>query len=203
MRGVPVAWLLHTFTLPFPAQTYSLFPPAVAFYDKPVAEVTPALRDAYVAAVRRLVPGGRRGGLKYNAGRDMLHLARHNELRWRVPDGCVPSSTCRLGLRAACAGSTVTYATHLDDGDWGGEAGVGGHCAFSGLLRGLAVLGCLPGNAFVAAALVLAAAGVAYQGPPMRYSRLAIVPLSRTHARNDCSVHGTFAHASDFRGAPP
>lgn len=132
MRGVPVAWLLHTFTLPFPAQTYSLFPPAVAFYDKPVAEVTPALRDAYVAAVRRLVPGGRRGGLKCNAGRDMLHLARHNELRWRVPDGCVPSSTCRLGLRAACAGSTVTYATHLDDGDWGGEAGVGGHCAFVG-----------------------------------------------------------------------
>lgn len=32
---------------------------AVAFYDKTVPEVTPALRDAYVAAVRKLVPGGR------------------------------------------------------------------------------------------------------------------------------------------------
>ncbi|KAL4419113.1 hypothetical protein ABPG77_004434 [Micractinium sp. CCAP 211/92] len=54
----------------------------VAFYDKTVPEVTPALRDAYVAAVRKLVPG-----------------------------------------------STVTYATHEDDGDWGGEAGAGGRYA--------------------------------------------------------------------------
>ncbi|KAL4448211.1 hypothetical protein ABPG75_005430 [Micractinium tetrahymenae] len=54
----------------------------VAFYDKTPEEVTPALRDAYVAAVQRLVPG-----------------------------------------------STVTYATHIDDGDWSGEAGGGSHYA--------------------------------------------------------------------------
>ena len=105
---------------------------SVAFFDLPISQIDNRVKAAYVAAIRRALPGALAG-----LGQTHLPFKTPGFLRARA---VISRASCMRQHRSALApcmglhshnasdlpvpaGYNVAYTTHIDDGDWRGADG--------------------------------------------------------------------------------